>query len=79
MQPNGEWRRNVDIPTRGDQVSVKLDHKLSQSNTASVRYYRDYTKEDEVSQQPDLHLLHRQRGALVVVYRPARVRQRHGG
>ena len=50
--PNGEWRRNVDIPTRGDQVSVKLDHKLSQSNTASVRYYRDYTKEDEVSQQP---------------------------
>ena len=50
--PNGEWRRNVDIPTSGDQVSVKFDHKLSQSNTASVRFYRDYTKEDEVSQQP---------------------------
>jgi hypothetical protein len=50
--PNGEWRRNVDIPTNGDQVSVKVDHKLSQSNTVSVRFYRDYTKEDEVSQQP---------------------------
>jgi hypothetical protein len=51
-QPNGVWARNADIPTRGDQVSVKIDHKLSQSNTASVRFYRDYTKVDEISQVP---------------------------
>jgi hypothetical protein len=51
-QPNGVYARNVDIPTRGDQVSVKIDHKLSQSNTVGVRFYRDYTKEDEISQVP---------------------------
>lgn len=51
-QPNGVWARNAEIPTRGDQVSVKVDHKLSQSNTASVRFYRDYTKVDEISQVP---------------------------
>jgi hypothetical protein len=51
-QPNGVWARNAEIPTKGDQVSVKVDHKLSQSNTASVRFYRDYTKVDEISQVP---------------------------
>ena len=80
-QPNGEWSRNVEMPTKGDQVSVKFDHKLSQSNTASVRFYRDYTKGGRglARTSSSSTLVHRQRGELVVSYRHARVRQRHGG
>ena len=41
-QPDGVYNKLIKRNTTGDQVSVKIDHKLSQANTVSVRWYRDY-------------------------------------
>ena len=77
--PNGEWRRNVDIPTRGDQVSVKARPQAEPVEHGERPLLPRLHEGRRGLATARLHLLHRQRGALVVVYRPARVRQRHGG
>ena len=41
-QPGGVYNKLIKRSTTGDQVTVKVDHKLSQANTVSVRWYRDY-------------------------------------
>ena len=41
-QPDGVYNKLIKRNTTGDQVSVKVDHKLNQANTVSVRWYRDY-------------------------------------
>ena len=43
-QPDGiTYIENTDRDTEGDQFSTKVDHKFSNSNTLSVRWYRDLT------------------------------------
>jgi len=41
-QPDGVYNKLIKRQTTGDQVSLKIDHKLNQANTVGVRWYRDY-------------------------------------
>lgn len=43
-QPDGTYNKNTDRPVNGDQIAVKIDHKLSDANTLSGRWYRDKSK-----------------------------------
>jgi hypothetical protein len=42
-QPDGSYNENTDRRTDGDQLTIKIDHKLSDANNLNVRWYRDVT------------------------------------
>ena len=42
-QADGVYNSLIKRDTRGDQASVKIDHKLTQANSLNVRYYREYS------------------------------------
>jgi hypothetical protein len=58
-EPNltgGVYQTNIKRDTRGDQFSVKFDHKLTEANSLNVRYHHDYpTAPDDSSDIEQFH------------------------
>ena len=54
--PGGVYQTNIKRDTRGDQFSVKFDHKLTDANSFNVRYHHDYpTAPDDSSDIEQFH------------------------
>ena len=52
----GRYQKNIKRDTRGDQFSVKFDHKLTAANSFNVRFHHDYpTAPDDSSNIEQFH------------------------